>query len=94
MAKYRKKPVVIDAIHISRILYFAESDWKSMPDWVEKHYDAGNLLFLNMPPRVEIRTLEGTHTGNYDDMLIQGVNGEIYPCKPDIFGKTYELVED
>ena len=41
---------------------------------------------------VEIKTLEGTMIGNPGDWIITGVNGEQYPCKPDIFEKTYELV--
>ena len=42
----------------------------------------------------EINTLEGTMTGDYGDYIIQGVDGEIYPCKPDIFEKTYEPVKE
>jgi len=38
-----------------------------------------------------IATLEGDHIANPDDWIIQGVNGELYPCKPDIFDKTYEV---
>ncbi len=41
-----------------------------------------------------IQTLEGTMTGNPGDWLIRGINGEMYPCKPDVFAKTYELVSD
>jgi hypothetical protein len=37
-----------------------------------------------------VKTLEGTHHARVGDYIIQGVNGEIYPCKPDIFEKTYE----
>ena len=44
--------------------------------------------------RVEIETLEGTMVGNVGDWLIRGVGGEFYPCKPDIFEKTYEPVVD
>ena len=44
---------------------------------------------------IEIETLEGTMRGEVGDMLITGVNGEQYPCKPDIFEKTYyEVTED
>ncbi len=42
---------------------------------------------------VKIETLEGTMIGNVGDWIITGVNGEIYPCKPDIFEKTYEKVD-
>ena len=44
--------------------------------------------------QVTIQTLEGDMTGNVGDWLIEGVNGEHYPCKPDIFDKTYERVEE
>lgn len=43
---------------------------------------------------VAIQTLEGVMVGHQGDMLIRGVNGEIYPCKRDIFNKTYEKVTD
>lgn len=42
---------------------------------------------------ITIKTLEGTMTAQPDDMLIQGVQGEIYPCKPEIFQATYEQVD-
>lgn len=42
---------------------------------------------------VKINTLEGTMLANWGDWIIEGINGEFYPCKPDIFEKTYELVE-
>lgn len=62
MAKYRKKPVVIEAVKLTE--------------------------------RTEIETLEGTMVGNPGDWLITGVAGEKYPCKDDIFQKTYEPVVD
>jgi hypothetical protein len=43
---------------------------------------------------MKIKTLEGVMTANIGDWIIQGVNGEIYPCKPDIFEKTYELLKE
>lgn len=42
----------------------------------------------------DIQTLEGVMHANIGDYIITGVNGEVYPCKPDIFEKTYELVEE
>lgn len=41
-----------------------------------------------------IDTLEGNMLANFDDYIIKGVNGEFYPCKPDIFHKTYDIVEE
>lgn len=61
MAKYRKRPVIIDAYQTDK--------------------------------KIVIHTLEGDMTASPGDYIITGVNGEKYPCKPDIFAKTYESVE-
>lgn len=92
MAKYRKKPVVIEAEHVYKLLNLTSNDWKTLPNWVKDNYEKGNIVFLNNC--LSIITLEGRMTAYYYDYLIQGVNGEIYPCKPDIFEKTYDLVEE
>jgi hypothetical protein len=63
-----------------------------MPEWVSEAYDKGLLVFTD--DSIHISTLEGTMLASRGDMLIQGVEGELYPCKPDIFEKTYELVEE
>lgn len=55
------------------------------------YYDSEESDFL--PCELYINTLEGVHHVSVDDYVIQGVNGELYPCKPDIFEKTYELAE-
>ena len=88
MAKYRKKPVVIDAYQWTG---------KTIGDAItfQKKYD---LPWWNMGTRngitgIIIKTLEGDHIAQKDDWIIRGVHGEYYPCKPDIFEKTYELVE-
>lgn len=52
------------------------------PQWIKKE------------EKIEIKTLEGTMTANIGDYIIKGVNGEFYPCKPDIFDKTYEEVKE
>ena len=86
--RYRKKPVVVDAIqltdHDSDILAFM-SDHK-VPFEV-----------INDPlkdPYMIIHTIEGDMFANHDDWIIKGVKGEFYPCKPDIFEETYELAEE
>jgi len=90
MRKYRKKPVVIEAFewppvwHIETRLEFEE--WvKSKGDDLRQFYYVGEML--------QIDTLEGVMSADVGDYIIRGVNGEYYPCKPDIFEKTYELVE-
>lgn len=85
--KYRKKPVVIDAMHFK-----TNNDdgtcMKEIENWV--FAEGGEITNNNTDFKIE--TLEGIMTANVGDWIIKGVNGEFYPCKPDIFEKTYELV--
>jgi len=91
MAKYRKKPVVIEAVQLRW------DTWSEMCDFI----DAGKLT--DGKPQgnqdgeaigLDIPTLEGLMHANENDWVIRGVKGELYPCKPDIFEATYELVEE
>jgi len=84
MAKYRKKPVVIEAFRFGDVE--APDWWRSAPD-VSINV-SGDRLFAAIP------TLEGVMTAEEGDWIIKGVKGEIYPCKHDIFEKTYERVEE
>lgn len=91
MAKYRKKPIVIEAELVTSILELMKSEWKSLPEWVKENYEVGNIIpAINT---LSIRTLEGVMEAGHDDYLIKGVKGEIYPCKKEIFKKTYERAE-
>ena len=83
MAKYRKKPVTIEAVHFIDDNYGTLCTIGHLGLKPEVLYD---------PLRIKIETLEGTMTANVNDYIIKGVNGEFYPCKPDIFEKTYERV--
>lgn len=85
--KFRKKPVVIEAVSVNDALLAA---WEDLPDWLEAAYERGEVLFC--PTHVEITTLEGTMKGDRGDWIICGVQGELYPCKPEIFDETYEPV--
>lgn len=93
MAKYRKKPVVIEAIPCVEIIYGMEFQWEALPKWVKDAYDDSTIRVIT-PHGFLVRTLEGSHTALRTDMLIKGVQGEIYPCKRDIFAATYDLVEE
>lgn len=90
--KFRKKPVVIEAVQTKEAQNAAEHNWKALPSWIRDEYEKGNIIFT--PEAVFINTLEGNMRSEPSDMIIRGVNGEIYPCKPDIFKKTYEPVEE
>lgn len=85
--KYRKKPVVIEAVQFDdSVECFETLGWLGL-DPVRVGYDV-------KPPVLRIDTLEGEMTAQLGDYIIRGVNGEFYPCKPDIFEKTYEKVEE
>lgn len=91
MARFRKKPVVIEAVRVGHLIQDARVAWNALPDWVKEAYEGAKLIFADT--FVLIHTLEGTMRGEWNDWLIQGISGELYPCKPDIFEKTYEPVE-
>jgi sulfatase maturation enzyme AslB (radical SAM superfamily) len=79
---YRKIPVEIQAIQLT------ENNW----DEVEE-FSKGNAYNFDKKG-CNVSTLEGTVQASCGDFIIKGVNGEFYPCKPDIFKKTYEYVEN
>ncbi len=81
MAKYRKKPVVIEAEQFLPNLASAPRLFWGFPVMEDS-----KGLFLSIP------TLEGVHRCDERDWLIRGVKDEVYPCKPDIFAMTYEPV--
>jgi len=85
MAKYRKKPVVIDSIEFTR------KNWEEVLKFIEGKFTID--WRINGTITCTISTLEGDMTATEGDFIIKGINGEFYPCKPDIFEKTYELVE-
>lgn len=105
--KFRKKPVVIEAVHYTeqRAKYGFRYDVFEANPWLYEAYENNVVtncarLVTDGPPRVttdqhlKIKTLEGDHRADPGDWIIRGVKGEIYPCKPDIFELTYEPVED
>jgi hypothetical protein len=89
--KYRKKQIVIEAIQ------WTGFNLDEIKDFVGKalHIDINHSLYADPSSTINltIATLEGDHICTKGDFIIKGVNGEFYPCKPDIFEKTYELVE-
>lgn len=81
--KFRKKPVVIEAIQ-----WTGENTQE-----VYQFCNSGSRDCHIMGDKLLIKTLEGTMEASAGDYIIRGVNGEHYPCKPDIFDKTYEKAE-
>lgn len=87
MAKYRKKPVIIEAVQFW--------DTTERLDELSDFMGELNVNYENPDkPVIPITTLEGVMITSIGDYIIKGVNGEFYPCKSDIFEKTYEFVED
>lgn len=90
--KYRKKPIVIEAFQLNeRGLVGEDWFWDSVTNNDIITHDFGK--FYRNPAWCEIKMLEGVMVAKTGDYIIRGVNGEIYPCKPDIFEKTYEKVD-
>jgi hypothetical protein len=86
MAKFRKKPVVIEAWEVSP----DDGHTRELPpSWLVSALVAGSVTAAE-GGGLDIKTLEGTMRADVGDWVIQGVKGELYPCKPDIFAATYE----
>ena len=86
MPKFRKKPVVIEAVqwhgaNVTEIQHFAGDACLPIRDGEGRYTMA-------------IKTLEGNMHASFNDWIIKGVNGEFYACKPDIFSKTYDFEEE
>lgn len=87
--RYRKRPVVIEAMQ------FTKDNGQEVTDWIRS---VGNRAvswnhFSHDDQSLDIVTLEGIMTADLDDFIIRGIQGEHYPCKPDIFADSYEIVE-
>ena len=101
--KYRKRPVVIEAFQYDGDM-INSSGKPYVPEWAisavnnnTMYYDGSELFIHTLEgdhhvTELFIHTLEGEHHVTVGDYVIQGINGELYPCKPDIFEKTYEAV--
>jgi len=98
LAKYRKNPIVIEAFRMGI---------DNRPDWFQDKVTKNEIITHLVEDEIDdnnpfefkktyclIKTLEGVMRGKYGDYIIQGSEKEVYPCKPDIFEKTYELVKD
>jgi hypothetical protein len=95
MAKYRKKPIIIDAIQWTGAnapeVFAAFPDVATISALISRH--AKHALVYDGVV-LSIVTLEGTMVASVGDWIIKGVSGELYPCKPDIFDLTYEAIEE
>lgn len=105
MPVYRKKPVTVNAVPVSSVLAYLgsppgharEEAMRDMEAWVVEGVEQGRVHAAIEGGEggrevLAVNTLEGQMIGQPDDMLIRGVQGEMYPCKRDIFRATYELI--
>lgn len=98
VTKYRKKPVVIEAMQFDG----TEECARSIVAWIREPASVGGVGIEyagtddigEHPLAVTISTLEGEMRADPGDWIIKGVKGEFYPCKPDIFAATYEPADD
>lgn len=85
--KYKKKSVVIEAFKYDGDM-IDRNGVPYAPDWAIAALENGTMYFRDAG-QLYIKTLKGDHHVTVGDYIIQGVAGELYPCKPDIFDKTY-----
>lgn len=93
--QYRKKPVTVEAVQLDNLNVPSVVRWIG-EDKAKMNLESDEAWNLGKAPpifSVTICTLEGDMKAMPGDYIIKGVNGEFYPCKPDIFEKTYEAVE-
>lgn len=89
--KYRKKPIELEVINFNELVELGIKSGAATHNGMPWSFDyKGHPITHENDNTYLIVTLEGTMRLNRGDLLITGVDGEIYPCKPDIFAKTYE----
>ena len=104
MAKYRKKPIVVEAFQITKKQRLDNSEW---PNWLHEAWNRdiilgcpGCLFYVNEDDLIGpgeilcLTTPEGTYVVLDDDYIIQGIQGKLYHCKSDIFEQTYEKIKE
>lgn len=89
--RYRKRPVVVEALRI--VDHYGVSNWHGVAAWCGGSVEYGPLDGT-VTRYIAISTLEGVMVARVGDWVIRGVQGEHYPCKPDIFEQTYEPVHE
>ena len=92
--RFRKKPVVIEAVQVPDIGAATHNDFFETLRAMGANQNPSGAVLMPMNDHILIQTLEGTMRADVGDWIIRGVKGEFYPCKPDIFEATYEQLAD
>lgn len=91
--KFRKKPVIVDAMQFVTNNEPGDVNMNAIVTWINRGKDPSkHMPAWHNGTDIHVPTLEGIMTANVKDWIIRGVKGEFYPCKPDIFEQTYEVV--
>lgn len=95
--KYRKIPVVVDVVQWTgenqREMFDFLTNYEKTDDYMSASGEHFIIDHNAVKGGLVIKTLEGEHIASIGDYIIRGVAGEFYPCKPEIFEKTYERAE-
>lgn len=89
--KATKKPVTIECFKYDGDIKNSNGEYY-VPEWAVEAEKNGTIFFKDQG-EMYIKTLEGDMLASVGDFIIKGVKGEFYPCKPDIFEQTYDIVE-
>lgn len=95
MHTYKNKPKVIEAFQMTQEHIDSDAEW---PNWLKASMAQNNaennslVVVARIPREYAINTLEGVMQVSVNDYIIKGIQGELYPCKPDIFEASYEKV--
>lgn len=92
MAKYRKKPIEVEAVQISELLECAQKNWNKLPEWVIEGYGQTNIVFMANSLYINNRP-GSTLVGKKEDWLIRDKFGSIDICEGKIFKNDYEIVD-
>lgn len=88
--KVRPIHATVSAWRVRDVLHDVAHHWHLLPERIRQQYEDGWIVFAS--DAIHVKTLEGVMKAELDDWIICGVKGELYPCKPDIFLATYEVV--
>ena len=95
MPKFRKKPIVVDAIQVPDLDDISDQDKAELQAFLDaSEHPYGRTSEILLSSGVLLATLEGAIKAVPGDWIIRGIEGELYPCKPEIFAKTYERVRE
>ncbi len=88
MPKYKKKPIIVDAMVAAELMKRAKDTWNLLPRWMIDAYENGGIVFVS--DHISI----GDMRAEFDDMVVCEPDGRIHPVKPDIFVETYDIATE